>query len=40
MGIQLVNQNPPVLRRAGDSLAAGLALPELDATKPAKMVPF
>jgi hypothetical protein len=40
MGEELGNQRLYLLRRRGGVMPAGRALPELDPTKPAKMVPF
>jgi hypothetical protein len=37
---ELVNQNLRLPRREGGVLPFGRALPELDPTKPAKIVPF
>jgi hypothetical protein len=40
MGVQLGNVSLRRSRRQGDVLPTGRALPELDPTQPAKMVPF
>ena len=40
MGVQLGNARLRRSRRHGDVLSIGRALPELDPTQPAKLVPF